>query len=292
MKNVFETVTNRLVEAIESGMGLKEWIKPFVSVKPVNFTSGHKYVGLLNLMNLGYETVRKGYEMPFWASFLQVQKAGGLVKAGEKATFVLFSKTMEVKPESGEISAEEGTDKRRTYRVFRLSPVFNIAQTNLNAEGFRERLGLPTRLESDEACEAAEATIKRIPHHVSFGAEMPCYSPATDEIRLPNRVDFDSHQNFIAVYLHELAHWAGAGHRLNRLTKAAFGTPEYAREELVAELASAYWCAEFGIDSDKLQHPGYLQSWLLALKQDARYIFDVAHLAKQAVEFLQKQAKA
>lgn len=68
----------------------------------------------------------------------------------------------------------------------------------------------------------------------------------------------------------------------DRLTGAAFGTPDYAKEELTAELGAAFMTAELGVDSDRVQHPSYLANWLAALKQDAKFIFNVASLSKTA----------
>ena len=100
-----------------------------------------------------------------------------------------------------------------------------------------------------------------------------------------------SHADYTSTHLHELIHWSGAKDRLNRLTGATFGSPDYAKEELTAELGAAFLTAELGVDSDRVQHPSYLANWLQALKQDPKFIFSVASLSKSAVDFLKEKSQ-
>ena len=86
---------------------------------------------------------------------------------------------------------------------------------------------------------------------------------------------------------HELAHWTGAGKRLDRLSHKIFGSPEYAFEELVAELSASYLCADLGVDAEPREdHAAYLACWLKALKADNRNIFRAASYAEKAAVFL------
>lgn len=289
MKNMYEVVTAKIVEQLENGRGLKTWVKPWVTGGPKNFTSGHAYRGLLNLMLLGFEAVSKGYEHGLWASFQQIKKAGGSVKAGEHATHILFSKQIEVETANTTGANLELETIKQKYRMFRLCPVFNIAQSDLNASKYLDKFKLVVAHE-DEPSEAAIRFISGIEHDVQFGWDMACYVPATDTIRMPDEERFISHADYTATYLHELVHWSGASTRLNRLTAAAFGSPDYGREELVAELGAAFLTAELGVDSDQVQHPNYLAHWLTALKEDAKFIFSVASLSKTAVDFLKEKS--
>ena len=84
---------------------------------------------------------------------------------------------------------------------------------------------------------------------------------------------------------HELGHWTGHRSRLDREQTGRFGSAPYAREELVAELASAFLCAALGIEPS-VRHADYLGSWLEVLRADNRAIFKAASQASKAAEFL------
>jgi antirestriction protein ArdC len=212
---------------------------------------------------------------------------------------IVFSKEIRVETANTVESKSDSDTVMQKYRVFRLCPVFNIAQSDIDPAKYREKF-MPLAGLTDEPNEAAMQFIAGIDHKVQFGSSEAYYSPAVDTIFLPNCNQFVGksgkraypHAQYIAVYCHELIHYSGAENRLNRLTKAKFGSPEYAKEELVSELGSAFLCAEFGIDSEEVQHPAYMQSWLAALQQDAKYIFGVASLSKTACDFLKEKSVA
>lgn len=111
------------------------------------------------------------------------------------------------------------------------------------------------------------------------------FSPSTDEVWLPERHLFSDAANFYAKGLHELIHWSGGKKRLNREMKGKFGSADYAEEELVAELGSAFLMADLGIEGD-VQHESYIASWLKALKNDKRYIFKAVSAASKAHRYL------
>lgn len=288
--NTYEIVTAKIVEHLEAGKGLKSWVRPWVSGGPVNFVSRHEYSGLLNKMLLGLVTVGKGYSDPFWASFNQIRQAGGMVRAGEKACHVIFAKEIRVptvntvQPDSGEPVIDQ------KYRVFRLCPIFNLAQTDLNPEKYRAKF---TRTEANDSTlnEAAERFIGSINHKVQFGKPAACYVPALDEIHMPDKQSFKTNADYAVTHMHELAHWSGHPSRLNRLLGRRFGLEAYAAEELTAELTSALLSTDFGIDSESVQHESYLSCWLDALKKDAKFIFTIAHLAKEAADFLKQESQ-
>lgn len=115
------------------------------------------------------------------------------------------------------------------------------------------------------------------------------YSPPGDLIALPQRDTFKSVAGYYGTALHEMGHATGAEKRLNRdgITGGhAFGSEGYAREELRAELFSAFMSAETGIPHDDDQHTAYLQSWAKALKQDKNEIFRAAAEAGKAVDYV------
>jgi antirestriction protein ArdC len=128
---------------------------------------------------------------------------------------------------------------------------------------------------------------------------MAPFIPKDDIIEMPNRERFigsassTSTESYYAVLLHELTHWSGASHRLNREFGKRFGDHAYAMEELVAELGAAFLCAALGIANEPRQdHAAYMTSWLEVLNRDHKAVFTAASHAQKAVEWLAQLAKA
>ena len=122
-------------------------------------------------------------------------------------------------------------------------------------------------------------------HHDSRQA---CYIPSKDEIHLPPDGAFKDAHSYYSVALHELVHWSGHASRCDRNLHNRFGSEAYAAEELIAELGSAFLCAELGISPEpRIDHARYIESWLRILKGDKRAIFTAAAKANQAVAYLQ-----
>jgi antirestriction protein ArdC len=109
--------------------------------------------------------------------------------------------------------------------------------------------------------------------------------PSLDFIALPEKSSFINVESYFATGLHELGHWCGAKHRLDRDLSGRFGSEAYAAEELIAELNAAFLCAHLGIRGE-LRHAEYIASWISLLKSDNRAIFTAASKASQAANFL------
>ncbi|HDD53391.1 MAG TPA: hypothetical protein ENF32_04920 [Thermosulfidibacter takaii] len=121
---------------------------------------------------------------------------------------------------------------------------------------------------------------------VKYGGDRAYYDPVRDWIVLPPREAFRSSDVFYSVALHETTHWTGHETRLARQFGQRFGDLAYAFEELVAEMGSAFLCAQVGVGLDGLQHPEYVASWLRVLKGDKRAIFTAAREAQKASDWL------
>jgi len=114
---------------------------------------------------------------------------------------------------------------------------------------------------------------------------MAGYIPSKDYITLPPAAAFKSMESYYATTLHELGHWSGHETRLKRELPIRFGAESYAAKELVAELTSAFLCAELGIHGE-LRHAGYLDHWLTLLRSDPKAIFTASSKASQAAHYL------
>ena len=113
------------------------------------------------------------------------------------------------------------------------------------------------------------------------------YSPGADFVHMPALELFHTTGAYLATLAHELTHWTGHESRLNRSQLNAFGSKDYAFEELVAEIGAAFVGARLGIVGEHLDnHAAYLASWLKALRDDNRAIFKAAALAQTAADLV------
>lgn len=292
MKNSAEIawdVTERIVKLLETG-SIGSWIKPWVSFgAPRNMSNQRPYSGLVNQMLLAATMAEKGYAFPLWATYKQVSDMGGQVKSGERATQVVFFKPMVAKvkdqgtSDEGLIDETVTAGKKRTFLYLQYYNVFNLAQTDLDMPTICERSNI--RLRETASVEQIEAFILASGVRITYGFDIPCYVPNMDQVRMPIQEAFMSDEAYYATTLHELCHATGHGSRLDRDLKGEFGSPSYAREELIAELGSAFLASHLGLEAN-LQHPQYLASWLSVLKADPREIFRVAGKARQAMDYL------
>lgn len=289
--------------------------------------SGRTYEGS-NAFLLFLHTAEKGYKAPVYMTHGQIHKEGAIVQKGEKAVPV-FKWGFSIKDKDGKKVTEEEfnnmTDdekkecKRRPF--LRIYPEFNIDQTNMsevNKEKYDavvsqfRKTDAPTITDGmyvnkaiDRMMEKQEWVCK-----IQYDKEEQCayYSPAKDIVVLPTKAQFRIHpddpeecfkdgQEYYGTALHEMAHSTGHPSRLDRLKPAAFGSPEYAKEELVAELTSAMVGNTLGFDrriSDN--NVAYLQNWTSALRKEPKFIVsvmaDVNKASRIIIENIDKQRVA
>jgi antirestriction protein ArdC len=271
---IYQSVTDSIIAQLEKGAA--PWIKSWKtdSSADKNFITQKAYSGI-NTLILGMA----GYSNPSWASYKQWQDKGVQVKKGEKATQIVFFKPV------SKTSTNENTGETETsgYAVLRAYSVFNAEQTDIEI--------MPaTEPETPfNPIPAIESKIKETGAIIRHGGDAAFYMPGKDCIQLPNKSAFLSESNYYATVFHELAHWTGAKHRLDRqLDKGKYGNPAYAFEELVAEISAAFLCADYKIQGD-LRHAGYIESWLKACRDDNKAIFKAAALAQKAVDFIRNE---
>ncbi|ENA1754862.1 DUF1738 domain-containing protein [Yersinia ruckeri] len=268
--DIYQTVTDSIIAALEAGV--KSWSCPWQRVSgmsglPSNFATGIAYSGM-NIMLLWCSASKQGFGDSRWMTYKQAQAVGGQVRKGEHGTTAIFYTTLEKENEDGDI------DQIPMLKTFN---VFNVEQID----------GLP--LTTETVCQEAtfdplplaESLFRKSGANIIEKGQNAFFSPSTDEVWLPERHLFSDAANFYATGLHELIHWSGGKKRLNREMKGKFGSADYAEEELVAELGSAFLMANLGIDGE-VQHESYIASWLKALKNNKRYIFKAASAASKA----------
>lgn len=276
-RDTYAVVTASIIAALEAGTA--PWVRPWRNTEGMdrNGESGRPYNGINVLLTM-WSSLMNGFNSNEWFTFNQVRKKGGHVKKGSRSTLLVFFKPMEIRVED-EVTGEW---KKKKIPLLREFNVFNRDQ----CEGLPERMpveALPEPDRNEIVDEWIAALGSKIVSHRR--SDRACYSPFLDRIEMPPMKTFDSSEAYYATLFHEHAHWTGHESRLDRDLKNGFGTPEYAYEELIAELASAFLCAEFQVDG-KLQHPEYIASWIKRLKDDKKLIFSAASKARTAVAYL------
>ena len=293
-EQIRKDVTERVVALLESG-NVSKWVKPWVTFgSPRNLNSGRKYSGLLNIMLLQQVGMMAEYALPLWATFKQVQALGGSVLKDQHGTRIVFWKSLNQLNSAGVIEEPdelglvfEGKITKPRY-VLQYFTVFNVAQTTLDSVQISEQLGLVMRDHAPE--EALEAFAKVQGIGIFHGGDRAYYDRVGDYVQMPVIGAFKTREDYYSTLFHELVHSTGHVTRLNRNQSGLFGSEEYAREELVAELGSLYLCAELGLEG-QLQHPEYLKGWIDILKSNSSEIFKIAGKAKEAVDYLVAKAQ-
>jgi antirestriction protein ArdC len=281
-QNVYDEVTSRIVAELEAGR--VPWVQPWGSAAaglglPKNAATARRYSGI-NILILWGAVIARGYSAQHWLTFRQALALGGNVRKGEKGTTVVYADRFIPKDEITRAAAT-GDDPEAVPFLKRFT-VFNVAQCDdLPASAFGGAPPLPER----EVIPHAEQLIAATGAVVRIGGARAFYQTAEDFIQVPPQPAFFHQIDYYRTCFHELGHWTGAKHRLARDHSGRFGSHAYAREELVAEMASAFVCAALGI-VPTVRHADYLASWLDVLKEDNRAIFRAASQARKAADFI------
>ncbi len=277
--DVYAHVTNHIVNAIENaGAFHLPWITDggLRCVRPVNIASRRPYNGV-NVLSLWITAVSQNYASHLWGTYRQWQEAGCQVRRGEKASVIVFYRK------------QEAEDDRPERFIAKASWVFNASQV----DGYTVPVvDLPQEPTFDPLAQA-EAFVTQTGAKVEERGDLACYIPTQDMILMPERRRFTGTRSaspcetFYGTLCHELVHWSGAEARLDRDLSGRFGDQAYAMEEMVAELGSAFLCADLGISqTPRDDHASYIKSWLVVLKEDKRAVFTAASKAAQAAEWL------
>ncbi len=268
----YDRITDRIVELMEQGT--VPWHKPWniQTGMPRNLVTQKPYRGINTFLLMSM-----GFESPNWLTYRQAVQLGGNVKKGEKSCPVVFWKPMQVTDEeSGEVEK---------IPFLRLYHVFNVCQCD----------GLKNVPDPDEvnfvATEAAEivAEMPQAPV-IKHGMTQAYYAPHQDIVGMPEVKRFKTEEAYHASLFHELVHSTGHEKRLKRasiMERNGFGSDPYCKEELVAELGSAFLCGQAGIMERTVESSAaYIQNWLSRLQDDKTLIVYAAAQAQKAADFI------
>lgn len=278
-RDIAQEITDGIIAALENGTS--PWQKPwkelggFGTSMPHNASNGKCYRGG-NVFWLMIAQQALGFVSAGWMTFKQAKALGGQVRKGEKGTGVVFWKFIEKK--------DKVTKKEVRIPFMRHYTVFNVEQI----DGLPEKITNPEGREPVEVPDLAEWVNDslQLEGGIQHAGDKAFYAPGPDTIRLPEPSQFSSEDAYNGTLLHEATHATGRKTRLDRLKDAVFGSPEYAEEELVAELGASMLCATLGLNYEVEHHASYIASWLKALKGDKKFIFKAASAAQKAVDYI------
>lgn len=283
-----------------------DWQKPWVTNTagmPRNF-DGRYYNGI-NAFMLAMHSEKNGYELPVYMTFLKAKELGANIKKGEQGfpvylySFIVYDKEHK-KISQSEFDKLPQEEKKKCQKIpfLRIHFVFNIQQTRypeLFPEKYQEMKDIIKGVKLND-----EQNMRRVPEldymlkeqswlcpiEVKY-SDQAFYSISKDEIVVPEKAQFNNGENFYSTLLHEMAHSTGKEDRLNRHFGGDFGSPEYGREELVAELTAAMVAMNMGISKTiKEDSLAYLKGWLINIKEEPKFIQSVITDVNRAISMI------
>lgn len=281
--SLYDEVTAKIIAELETGRF--PWVQPWGRAQgagpdlPRNALTARPYSGI-NILILWGAVIEQGWPSQSWLTFRQALDAGGCVRKGERGVTVVYADRFT--PEAEKERAQKDGNEAKVVPFLKRFTVFNVAQ----CEGLREGLASdPAMLPERDIVPLAEEVIAASGIDFRIGGDRAFYAPDPDFVQVPPQPAFFEPVNYYRTCLHELTHATGHPKRLGRDLKNSFGSKDYAREELVAEMGSAFLCAALGI-VPTVRHADYIGSWLDVLREDNRAIFRAASAASKAADWL------
>jgi antirestriction protein ArdC len=283
-QDVYTRITDKIIADLEQGV--RTWMKPWNAgntagriTRPLRH-NGVPYSGI-NILMLWAEAVTHGFTAPIWMTFRQATELSAHVRKGEKGSLVVYANAIS-RTEEG----DNGEETEREIHYMKGYTVFNVEQIDGLPEHYYGKPEIQTtpalRIAHAEEFFAATKT------EIRYRGDRAYYSQDGDYIQMPIIESFRDAESFYATLAHESAHWTKHPARLDRsFDRKTWGDEGYAREELVAELASAFLCADLGLTPEvRDDHASYIAEWLKVLQNDKRAIFSAAAHAQKAVDYL------
>ena len=273
--NIYEEITNRIIEQLEKGE--IPWHKPWSGVMSGAYNRvSKKPYSLLNQMILQHDGE--------YATYKQWSELGGKVKKGEKAEIVVFWKILQVE------EAKDGKVEKKSIPLLKYINVFHISQI----DGVEPKDMKPVEHNPIEEAEQIKADYADREHLVikEIVTDRAFYSPSKDYIQVPCKEQYKDIMEFYSTLFHEMVHSTGHRDRLGRLDLnaklASFGSEEYSKEELIAEIGAAFLMNHIGIETAKTfkNSAAYIQNWLQVLRNDNKFIVSASSKAEKAMKYI------
>ena len=284
-------MARQFLDALNQGQ--LPWKACWQQSRPMNAATGKPYRGV-NALYLSYAAEELGYTDPRWCTYKQAQDNGWQVQKGAKSCRVEYWAYYDIKQRKL-LSWQEAKDclkadpnymenmqlRSRVYSVFNAEQIAGIpaiTQRHTDIGAIREQrdtlilnMGIGYREEGERAF----------------------YSSYEDTVTLPPEASFDDAYSYMATFLHECGHATGHPSRLSRDMSGGFGSEEYAKEELRAEIASAFTVQALGFSLTDVQlqaqmqrHIAYVQNWAEVLERSPEELFRAIKAAEEISDYL------
>ncbi len=284
-RDVYSRITDKIIADL--ARGVRPWMRPWSAdhaagriTRPLRH-NGIPYKGINVIMLWGAATL-KGYSSPLWLTFKQALEVGGNVRKGEKGELVVYADRL-TRTETD----TKGDEIERQIPFLKGYTVFNAEQCDGLPPHYTAITQAPT-LQPAQRIEAADRFFAATRADIRHGGNRAFYAQAPDYVQMPPFEMFRDAESYAATLAHELTHWTKHDSRLARdMGRKKWGDEGYAREELVAELGSAFLCADLGITPEvREDHAAYIDAWLDVLSHDRHLIFSAASHAQRAADYL------
>lgn len=294
-----EMLINKYIEALEQEQ--IPWERTWYTSRPKNAISNTEYRGV-NCLLLSFIAEERGYKGTRWCTFNQIADRDGRYHKGETWHLKQGSKSVPVeywyvynlvekrkysfKEYNEAIKADLSREKEfklcsRTFLVFNEDCI----------EGITPEITQDNNIDS---CETINTVIRNMGVGYEEGGDRAYYSPIRDTVVIPPINTFKTDYGYYATQLHELCHASGHQTRLNRNIKNTFGSEEYAKEELRAEISSSFLMQELNLEYDETHldnHIAYIQSWIDALKNEPNELFRAIKDADEIVAYIEEKGE-
>lgn len=280
--DLYQTVTDQIVAMLEAG--IVPWRSPILGRStaghPKNLNTGKGYRGV-NIFLLAFTAFAKGYGSSFWLTFNQAKERGGNVRKGEKSSMVIFWKQYE--------AADKQSGEPVKVPVLRYYNVFNAEQID-GIEIPDAAKWEPIEFKPIEEAEKIAAGYLGGPAVHHDGGQKAYYRPSTDTVHLPEQTRFATVEEYYSTLFHELSHSTGHHTRLDRkidTNPKPFGSADYGKEELVAEMSAAFLCSSAGIQPTVIANQAaYVGGWLKQIKADKKLVISAAGQAQRSADWI------
>ena len=299
-------LVDAVLKNLENGVGL--WKQGWSGGgAPVSAITGKRYNGV-NRIFLMLASMERGYSDNRWLTYKQMEDKGWSFKtdaegrslgkgAGVAIEYFELRDKQTKQPfdrhtldgmtadERNEYMDENVYPLRRYYRVFNGDVIEGIPEQK---KGEHDTTGYNARAENlISYWSETESPIR-------YGGSAAFYSPQTDEIRLPKKEAFVDMPEFYSTALHEIGHSTGHEKRLNRVMSTDRKTPEYAEEELRAEIASMFIEQDLGVEVKEKHienNSAYIGAWKSKIKEDPNILFKAIADAERITKFIMAKEK-
>jgi len=298
---IYERITATIIEMLEDHKESNYsecWYSLSGDVFARNVETGHQYSGINQIM-LSHIKRKKNYIYNRWLTFKQIEKNNAHIIKGSKSAMVVYTSALYIDEETGVnitstveklLKTNQSIDHLNAKRTGYLKSynVFNVSCIEGLPEEYYKLAELDNLQEIERDGQAENIITCTGANICSDIRNEAFYRSKEDKIYMPLTKQFVSKETYYSVMFHELGHWTGAASRLNRPQGNKFGSKEYAFEELVAEMNSAYILAYLGYESRITDNVDYIDNWLSVMKNDTKFVIQAASQAQAAADYILK----